>query len=565
MASGRVIAIYSAMIDTLVRRAIELVFAGHPELSVDAFTWLSLGSNGRREAVPSSDVDSAVAFSDDVPLTEIAPYRKAFDEVHGVLAEAGLSRDSHGATAAHPMFARTNAQWRLAGRGWLSAPQRDKGAIIASLLVDGRPIYGDPGLPAVSQVFSDLRQHKGTMRLLLAESLSRRAKLHSILDVLAPAAGDLRHQGVRDPADRQPRPVGGAECRVRRCCRRPSGCGRRPARRCCPTTGRDILIEAFEVLQRLRLRYQLLQVQRGEPPTDLLTLDRLSPIDRSVVTQAVREIAAVQRRMDNIAHYLPIGDWTAPARGDAGRVMTRAVTASGRTATSGGTGSRSSATSAAISPSCRPSWSGSVPTRDVGALPDDLVVVQVGDLVHRGPDSAGVVALVDRYLHSQPGQWIQLVGNHEAQYLAARRPSTGRKRLDDDSAATLRGWWADGLMVAAAELHGIGGEDILITHAGLTEGFWRRVLGAPADAGPRGRAAERDDRHSARPDLPVRPDAGRRPAQLRAPGPLWASAATELVPSWLEAWLPFSQIHGHTHAVRLGSRTGSWPIPRSPS
>jgi CBS domain-containing protein len=82
-----------------------------------------------------------------------------------------------------------------------------------------------------------------------------------------------------------------------------------------PDDRTDILIEAFEVLQRLRLRYQLLQVQRGEQPTDLLTLDRLSPIDRSIVTQAVREIAAVQRRMDNIAHYLPIGAWTAPDEG----------------------------------------------------------------------------------------------------------------------------------------------------------------------------------------------------------------------------------------------------------
>jgi hypothetical protein len=39
-----------------------------------------------------------------------------------------------------------------------------------------------------------------------------------------------------------------------------------------------------------------------------------------------------------------------------------------------------------------------------GRLPDDLIVVQVGDLIHRGPDSDGVVALVDRYLRTQPSQ-----------------------------------------------------------------------------------------------------------------------------------------------------------------
>ena len=66
LAASRVIAVYSGFLDTIIRRAIGLVFARHPELSVDAFTWLSLGSNGRREAVLSSDVDSAVAFDDAV-------------------------------------------------------------------------------------------------------------------------------------------------------------------------------------------------------------------------------------------------------------------------------------------------------------------------------------------------------------------------------------------------------------------------------------------------------------------------------------------------------------------
>ena len=56
-----------------------------------------------------------------------------------------------------------------------------------------------------------------------------------------------------------------------------------------------------------------MQYQRGEQPSDVLVRDRMSPIDRSVVAQAVREIAAVQRRMDNVAAYLPAEAWTGPA------------------------------------------------------------------------------------------------------------------------------------------------------------------------------------------------------------------------------------------------------------
>jgi hypothetical protein len=50
-------------------------------------------------------------------------------------------------------------------------------------------------------------------------------------------------------------------------------------------------------------------------------------------------------------------------------------------------------------------------------LPPDVVVVQVGDLVDRGPDSTGVLELVRTFLDEQPDQWIQLAGNHESQYL----------------------------------------------------------------------------------------------------------------------------------------------------
>ena len=48
-------------------------------------------------------------------------------------------------------------------------------------------------------------------------------------------------------------------------------------------------------------------------PLDVVSRDWMSPIDRSVVAEAVREIAAVQRRMDNVAAYLPAEAWTAPA------------------------------------------------------------------------------------------------------------------------------------------------------------------------------------------------------------------------------------------------------------
>ncbi|MFT4083002.1 MAG: metallophosphoesterase [Nocardioides sp.] len=178
-----------------------------------------------------------------------------------------------------------------------------------------------------------------------------------------------------------------------------------------------------------------------------------------------------------------------------------------------------------------------------GALPAGLVVVQVGDLVHRGPDSDGVVELVELHLGRQPDRWIQLVGNHEAWYL--RRPSfSWDQPIGRAAAARLREWWTQGRLRAAVALRA-GGEELLVSHAGLTEGFWRHELGAPATAEA---AAERLNRMFGHDD-----DVLFRGGQLlgggdpdpRA-GPLWASAGTELLPGWLDLRMPFGQVHGHS-------------------
>jgi CBS domain-containing protein len=278
---------------------------------VDAFTWLSLGSNGRREAVLSSDVDSAAAFDGSVPEAGIARYRAAFGEVYQVLARAGLRGDEHGATARHALFARTNDDWRVAGRQWLAAPAEHNGAMMTALLVDGRPIHGDPGLPAVTEVFGDLRRHPGTMRLLLRESLSKRAKLRSMRHILArqPDTFDIKTHAllpIVNIARWAALSVGSAALATTERLRAASGSAMLPDEQA------STLIEVFEVLQRLRLRYQLMEQRAGNRPADLITMSRMSSIDRSVIAQAVREIASVQRRMGNISQFVPAEEWAAP-------------------------------------------------------------------------------------------------------------------------------------------------------------------------------------------------------------------------------------------------------------
>lgn len=180
---------------------------------------------------------------------------------------------------------------------------------------------------------------------------------------------------------------------------------------------------------------------------------------------------------------------------------------------------------------------------ETGVVPPDLRIVQVGDLVHRGPDSEQVVFLVDRCLRACPDRWVQLIGNHEAHYV--RPPDFfWPRRIDFHAVDVLRHWWRAGRLRAATVVSGAGG-DLLVTHAGLTVGFWEEVLGRPSSA--REAVAALDALASSGSDELFRTGSmlGGGPPRLDA-GPLWARAATELVPPWADRPLPFGQLHGHS-------------------
>ena len=312
LASSKVIAVHSSLVDTVVRRTIELVLRRHGDLDPTALSWLSLGSNGRREAVLSSDVDAAVIFRDDLDAGAIDSYRSVLGEIVAELTRSGLASDSHGATPAHRLFARTDEQWRAAGRRWLADPTQSKGAVLISLLVDGRPIYGDPGPTGIGQVLGELRSHPNALRLLLEHSLLQRARLRPLRTLLPRRQEPFNvKENALVPIVNLARWValsnGSTELSTIERLRATAGSA------ILPGAEADTLIEIFEVLQRIRLRYQFAQLDAGEQPSDVVVLDRLSPIDRSVIGQAVREISAVQRRAANLSAAAPTDAWLEPS------------------------------------------------------------------------------------------------------------------------------------------------------------------------------------------------------------------------------------------------------------
>ncbi|MFI7004505.1 putative nucleotidyltransferase substrate binding domain-containing protein [Nocardia sp. NPDC050175] len=292
--------ILSVVIDSVIRKALELALAESADAPTVGFAWLTLGSIARREAMPSSDVDSALSWADELS-TASEQLRAIAERTHAILDACGLPADSNGAIASRPKFARSRSDWTKAAARWLDDPLIDRGLVMSSLLIDGRVVWGDPALHAVPAVFSRMRaDYPNALRLQLLDALSGRVRARSLRDVLSRRGGtfDLKSHALV-PIVNLAR-WGGLAAGVT--------AATTPVRLAAAASAgviadRDagVLTEVFVMLQRMRMVHQVEQLSAGHRPGDIVLMSELSPLNRSLLNDALREIAAVQRRVRGIA------------------------------------------------------------------------------------------------------------------------------------------------------------------------------------------------------------------------------------------------------------------------
>jgi len=302
VAATDVAAIQSVVMDALIRRLLEMTVAeaGAPPVP---FAWLALGSHARREAVPSSDVDSALVWhgGDEADDPAVGTALRAIAErvIDGLVA-CGFVADPHGAVASRPLFARSSAAWRAAAESWLENPTQEKALILVSLVVDGRPVWGVQSAPPVPDAFRDARRNPELLRLLASFALSHRPPTGFLRGLVVEHSGehrgrlDLKHGGIVPIADLAR--WAGLAAGVTR--------GSTPARlRAAADAGTldaddaRLLEEAFELISGLRLAHQVEQLKAGEEPDDFLDPAALSPLTRGSLKEAFRAVAGVQRRI----------------------------------------------------------------------------------------------------------------------------------------------------------------------------------------------------------------------------------------------------------------------------
>ena len=132
--------------DAVTRRMIEFTHQdlGRPPVP---YTWLATGSFGRFEPFPSSDVDSAIVWEgpDDDPEIRRAIAALAKHVLEG-LGKCGFEPDTKGAVASNPLFARSVEEWERAARTWIEHPDRDRGLLLLSVVIESDAVWGSTAM-----------------------------------------------------------------------------------------------------------------------------------------------------------------------------------------------------------------------------------------------------------------------------------------------------------------------------------------------------------------------------------------------------------------------------------
>jgi CBS domain-containing protein len=286
---ARIGSIIAVVVDALTRRLIQLAVDDLGALPCP-ITWLALGSLGRREVVPSSDVDSALVW--DGEGDEHQRYMQTLGtRVVSELGASGFAADPHGATAASPLFDRSFDAWRSLLRDLIEDPDRGKALIFISLIADARPVFelGDTRDPL--EELGQVWHRQPLMRLMLRLALRhspprglRRGKIDIKEEGLLPVTAFARYAslaaGARLTSTKERLDYAATAGTLE------GGKAR-------------VLAEAFDLFWRLRLTHQVDQIRDGGEPDNQIDLEALNPVTRGYLREAFHAVRQVQRSLKN--------------------------------------------------------------------------------------------------------------------------------------------------------------------------------------------------------------------------------------------------------------------------
>jgi CBS domain-containing protein len=298
LAADQLGAIISVVVEALVSRMFDL-FAETAGPPPHEFAWLWLGSHGRREAAPSSDIDSGLVWEDGGGESTRAYMYGLAEQVGGLLAATGFKSDAHGVTSAGSIMAHPAAEWRDEVQSWLDNPINET-VMAINILLDGRAIEGQNRSFGVLSAAQDAKRRPGFRRLLFKLALATQPPIGFRRDIVVEQSGEHRgsfdiKQGGLVPIVGLARYAGlaaGATSTSTVSRLRAAG-----AAGILPEPDARALEEAWRLMTELRMKHQVGQLEAGTSPDEYVDPKHLDALTRQHLREAFRLVASSQKTL----------------------------------------------------------------------------------------------------------------------------------------------------------------------------------------------------------------------------------------------------------------------------
>jgi CBS domain-containing protein len=300
MRAEQIAAITSEMNDRVVGRAVDLVERELGPAPVP-YTWLALGSEGRKEQTFKTDQDNGILYLDPTPEQAVGT-RQYFEELGrkcvSLLIDAGYPPCDGHYTSDNPRWVKSLHEWQRQFASWLADPE-PQSVLSALIFFDFRPVSGTAALA------DELRRS-----VVTEASTSRRflTQLAAVATDVGPPIGflgrfaverggehahqiDLKRRGTGPIVDLArflalEHGVTATSTLDRLEHLRESGA--------VPADTATDLAHAFESLLDLRIRRQCQQRLDGAPLSNYLEPESLSSIERVTLREAFKTLRSAQ-------------------------------------------------------------------------------------------------------------------------------------------------------------------------------------------------------------------------------------------------------------------------------
>jgi len=159
----------------LTRRAIELSVEKIGVRPPARFTWVNIGSQGRKEQLLKTDQDNALIFEDVEPeqYDDVKTYFQELAEmVNQFLEKVGYLPSPSGLLASNPLWCKSLSGWIKQYNTWINTPA-EKGVELSTTFFDFDFIYGTPEIEEalVSNIKHNMGHNKKFFGFMAADTL----------------------------------------------------------------------------------------------------------------------------------------------------------------------------------------------------------------------------------------------------------------------------------------------------------------------------------------------------------------------------------------------------------